>query len=131
MPTGSDRFRIPVAVLEAPRNHVAFRVSGALGEWLGECHEPSACRTPCKTWRVSIFDELEAASMATAPAGYQARQRRPLPDVTVEQLDAKVIGAGGQLVRVPMQPGQLGAGRMVASAVEAHYYVIPDAAFDG
>ena len=68
--------------------------------------------------------------MATAPTGYQACQRRPLPDVTVEQLDTKVIEAGGQLVRVPMRSGQLGAGRTVARAIEAVYYLIPESAFD-
>jgi hypothetical protein len=65
--------------------------------------------------------------MVAAPAGYSARSRVPVEGVTVDELDAAVIEAGGRIEAKQLRPRLL-PGRHGPRITDTFWYVIPETA---
>jgi hypothetical protein len=82
---------------------------------------------------MSNLHRLPVAIMVErAPPGYSNRVRQPIEGASLDELDAEVKAAGGEIKSAPIPAGGgLRRGRRVASAQRpqiASWYVIPDSA---
>ncbi len=76
----------------------------------------------------SILDALPEASTVRAPAGYCARCRVHVGGVTMDELDAAVIEAGGRIEGDRVRSAERLPGRPAARIVGTFWYVIPEGA---
>jgi hypothetical protein len=72
------------------------------------------------------IDDLETGSFLRAEQpGFEARQRQPLPGLTLDETDDLVREAGGVIKVKHLQSNQLGGGRRVDRTQMADWYEIP------
>jgi hypothetical protein len=79
---------------------------------------------------MTVFDSLPSGSMLEAPEGYGARRRQQEQSDARDDMDAKVIAAGGAIKRDSLKSRGLRPGRLLGRKQELSWYVIPEDQFD-
>jgi hypothetical protein len=81
---------------------------------------------------MSIFDSLAKGSFlgSKAPPGFRARQRAETSSPERDEMDAKVLAAGGRVEVQDLRSNGLGGGRMLPRSHRVSWYVIPEEHFE-